>query len=65
MAGQRRITIKEAAERNGVSIWTIRRRVADGTLNAWRMPNGRSIRLDADQVDNLLRPIAAFGGDAA
>jgi len=61
-AAPRRITIQEAAVRNGVSIWTIRRRIADGTLNAWRMPNGRAIRLDADQVDQLLRPIPAGGG---
>lgn len=65
MLAGKKITIAEAAQRTGFTHWTIRRRIADGTLNAWRMPNGRAIRLDASEVDNLLRPVATFGGDAA
>lgn len=57
------ISITEAADRCHTSYWTIRRRIADGSLHAWRMTGGRTIRLDAAEVDNLLRPVPAVGGD--
>jgi excisionase family DNA binding protein len=54
------ITIAEAAERLRVNPRTVRRRVADGHLTAYRV--GPSlIRLDSDEVDALLRPIPAAG----
>ncbi len=55
------ITIAAAAERIGVSTWTIRRRIADGTLTAYRVKNSRAIRLDSADVDALLAPM---GGGA-
>lgn len=58
-----RITIAEAAERVGVSTWTIRRRIADGTLRAYRVRGCRSIRLDTADVESLLDPMG--GGRVA
>lgn len=56
-----RISIAQAAERAGVSRDTIRRRIADGSLPAYRM-GPRLIRLDPADVDALLRPVPAAGG---
>lgn len=56
-----RISIAQAAERAGVSRDTIRRRIADGSLPAYRM-GPRLIRLDPADVDALLRPVPAVGG---
>ncbi|MBA8964761.1 excisionase family DNA binding protein [Rhodococcus percolatus] len=47
-----------AAEQFGVSERTIRRRIADGSLRAYRM-GPRMIRIDTDQLDEVLRPLAA------
>lgn len=52
------ITIADAADRLGVSTWTIRRRIADGTLTALRVRGCRAIRLDPVDVDALLVPMA-------
>ncbi|MCA1711651.1 MAG: excisionase family DNA-binding protein [Actinobacteria bacterium] len=51
-------TIAEAALRLGVSARTIRRRIADGHLRAYRF-GPRLIRLDAGEVDAVLRRIPA------
>lgn len=59
---RQRLTITEAADKIGVSTWTIRRRISDGTLPATRLRNGRAIRLDLADVEALLRPIPATGG---
>ena len=49
-------TLASAAERTGLSIRTLRRRVASGQLTAYR--NGpRVIRVDPDDVDRLMVPI--------
>lgn len=46
-------SIAQAAERTGLSIRTLRRRIAAGDLAAYR--NGpRIIRLDPDDVDQLM-----------
>ncbi len=58
------ITISAAAEYLGVADKTIRRRISDGSLTAYRM-GSRLIRLDADEVDGLLRPVPTAGGDHA
>ncbi|MFD0807959.1 excisionase family DNA-binding protein [Nocardioides caeni] len=61
--GQRRlVSLDEAANYLGVNVLTIRRRIAAGELDAFRV--GRSqkapIRVDLAQIDNeLLRPIPA------
>ncbi|MFY0406913.1 helix-turn-helix transcriptional regulator [Solicola sp. PLA-1-18] len=56
-------SLSEAAQEVGVSKDTIRRRVADGTLQAFRI-GPRLIRVDLDEVRALLRPIpsAKSGG---
>lgn len=57
------LTIRSAAEKFGVSERTIRRRIASGELPAYRL-GPRSIRLRAEDVEALAKPIPA-GGDAA
>jgi excisionase family DNA binding protein len=47
------VTIAAAAERLGLSTKSIRRRIADGTLPAYRI-GPRLIRLDSADVDRLL-----------
>ena len=45
-------SLSTAAQRTGVSIRTLRRRIACGELVAYR--TGRLIRVDPDDVDHLL-----------
>lgn len=46
-------SLRQAAERTGLSIRTLRRRIAAGQLTAYR--NGpHVIRLDPDDVDQLM-----------
>ncbi|MGH3261435.1 MAG: helix-turn-helix transcriptional regulator [Trebonia sp.] len=47
------VTIATAAERLGLSTKSVRRRIADGTLPAYRI-GPRLIRLDSADVDRLL-----------
>jgi len=49
-------TIDQAAEYLNTSRQTIRRRIADGTLKAYRF--GREIRIKLDDLDAMLEPIA-------
>ncbi len=51
-AVDQRLTIAQAADRLGVSHWTIRNRIADGTLTAQRV-GPRLIRVLASDVDAL------------
>ncbi len=62
----RLLTIADTAERLHVSTKTVRRRIADGRLTAYRV-GPHLIRLDPAEVDGLLRPIPSAGGsgDAA
>jgi excisionase family DNA binding protein len=58
---------KYAGENAGdsVSVRTIYRRIADGSLPAWKF-GPRLVRVDLDDVDRLFRPVAAAGApDAA
>ena len=52
-------TLQEAADRLRVHPRTLRRRIAAGSLNAYRI--GTVIRLDPAEVDALLRPIPSAG----
>jgi len=52
------LTVAEAADRLHVHTRTIRRRIADGTLRAYRV-GPQLIRLDPSEVDNLMRRIPA------
>lgn len=51
----RRASIADAAAYVPCSTKTIRRRIADGTLNARRF--GKKILVDLDEIDELLEPI--------
>lgn len=54
------VSLAEAARRLGCTTRTVRRRIADGSLTGYRM-GPRLIRLDAAEVDALLRRIPAGG----
>ncbi len=49
-------SLTQAANRTGVSPRTLRRRIADGSLRAYRL-GPRIIRLDAAEVDLLMVPV--------
>lgn len=49
--------LETAAEYLDVSIKTVRRAVADGTLTAYRVGRTQMIRLDPDEVAHMLNPI--------
>lgn len=51
-------SLAEAADRTGMSIYTLRRRIADGRLPAYRS-GCRIIRVDPNDVDRLLKRIPA------
>jgi excisionase family DNA binding protein len=53
---QKNLTLKQAASFYGVSERTLRRRIAEGLLPAYRV-GPRSIRVTADDVAALARPI--------
>ncbi|WP_425308746.1 excisionase family DNA-binding protein [Ammonicoccus fulvus] len=55
------ISPKEAAGRHSVSVDTIRRRIADGTLPAHRLGK-RLIRISIEDLDKVFRPIPTTGG---
>jgi len=57
------ITIAEAAEMVRVHPRTIRRRIAEGSLTAYRV-GPHLIRLDVDELDAMLRPIPTAGAGA-
>lgn len=59
---RRWITPDEAAERLGCTTRTVRNMIARGELTGYRLGT-RSIRLDIDEVDDLLRRIPTTGGD--
>lgn len=56
------VSIATAAEYAACNPITIRRRIASGALTGYRM-GPRLLRVDLNELDRLLRPIAA--GDAA
>lgn len=49
------LSLTDAAEAVGVSPRTIRRRIADGSLRAYRV--GRVIRINPDDLAELLEPM--------
>ena len=51
-------SLSQASERTQISIKTLRRRIADGDLPAYRS-GPKILRLDTKDVDNLMRPIHA------
>jgi len=58
-------TIQEAARHYRVSPDTIKRRIADGAITAYRF-GPKVVRLDLAEIDNaMLRPISRPTGDVA
>lgn len=51
------LTLAEASEYVGVHPKTLRRRIADGHLRAYRMAGSRLIRVKADDLDALFRVV--------
>ena len=62
-ARRRLASLAEAAEYAGCSKDTIRRRVADGTIRAYKF-GPRLLKVDLNEIDGAMRVIPA-GGDAA
>jgi len=54
------ISLAAAAEHLDVSTKTLRRRIADGTLPAYRV--GRLVKVNPDDLDRIAQPIPAAGG---
>lgn len=60
---RRYATIAHAADYTGFAEKTIRRRITDGSLTGYRFGK-RSIRIDLNQLDELMRPIPTVGSAA-
>jgi excisionase family DNA binding protein len=58
-------SIANAASILEVTPRTVRRYIARGDLAAYRLGSTTTVRVSLDDVDKLLRPIPAAGGDAA
>ncbi|MCT2031764.1 helix-turn-helix domain-containing protein [Dietzia cinnamea] len=56
-------SIPNAAEAYGVSPKTIRRYIAAGRITGYRF-GPRMLRVDLDELDAMLRPLAAGGASA-
>lgn len=57
-SARKNLTLKEAAAWYGISERTLRRRIAEGRLPAYRI-GPRTIRVTAQDVEALARPIHA------
>lgn len=55
-------TLAEAGEHVGLSQKTLRRQIAAGHITGYRI--GRALRVDLNELDDLLRPIPTAGGAA-
>jgi excisionase family DNA binding protein len=60
---RRLAAITVAAEAYGVHPRTIRRRIADGTIRGYRIAGSRAIRVDLNELDDVL--LLPIGGGAA
>lgn len=60
---RRYVSLDEAAEYLSVSPLTVRRRIAAGDLTGYRLGRSRTIRIDLDELEGMLRPIPV-GGEA-
>ncbi|GGF46582.1 excisionase family DNA-binding protein [Ornithinimicrobium tianjinense] len=61
LARSKRISLEAAADRYGVSVDTLRRRITDGSLPAYRM-GARLIRVEEADVAALFQPVQSVGG---
>lgn len=58
-----RISLQDAADLLGVSTDTVRRRIADGSLDAYRI-GPRLLRVDKTQVEALAKPVPTAGSES-
>lgn len=58
----RMLTLPEAAARVNAHPKTLRRRISEGHLVAYRMAGSRAIRIAAEDLDKLFSPIPAASG---
>ena len=58
------VSLAVAADFIAVNPKTIRRRISDGTIKAYRF-GPRVLRVDLDEITKKLRPIPTGGGHAA
>lgn len=56
VVSRKNLSLKEAAEWCGISERTLRRRIAEGNLPAYRL-GPRYIRVRSEDIEALLRPI--------
>ena len=54
---KRFISIADAAQHLDVSLKIIRRRIAAGDLKAYRLGGSRVLRVNLNELDDLMRPI--------
>ncbi len=55
-------TMGEACAYLAISATTLRRRIADGTITAYRFGTAHTLRFKWDDLDAALRPLAIAGG---
>jgi len=51
------LSIRQAADYTGASTDTIRRRISDGQLSAFYLGKSHMLRIKADDLDALMRPV--------
>jgi excisionase family DNA binding protein len=56
-----RITIDAAADELGISKRSLRRLITSGQLRAWRIGNGRLIRIDRADLDAVCQRVIPNG----
>jgi excisionase family DNA binding protein len=58
-------SLQDTADRTGLCVKTIRRRIADGTITGYKVGD-RAVRVNPDEVDDkLIRVIPTVGGPNA
>jgi excisionase family DNA binding protein len=60
LTARKTLTVQEAAQVYGCSVRTIRARIADGSLPAYRL-GPRAIRIRVEDLDALMRRIPTAG----
>lgn len=51
------VTQQQAAERFGVHVRTIRNWISKGLIVGYKMPTGRAIRVDLDEIERVMRVV--------
>jgi excisionase family DNA binding protein len=56
---RRIVTQQQAAQAVGVHARTIRNWISEGLITGYRLPGGRAIRVDLEEINNQMRVIPA------